>query len=111
MKLHSITLEGFRGIATSFMLPLGSKNLLLHGENGAAKTSIAKALELLLDPESDRDLLSQKNLFGNADRPSKRDSREKRQTRTQQHNSSSSMAWKKRFAGIQALKSLFHRGY
>lgn len=64
MKLQSIRLEGFRGIAAQFDLPVGCQNLLLHGENGAAKTSIARALELLLDPTPDRDLLSQKNLFG-----------------------------------------------
>lgn len=64
MKLHSITLEGFRGIAGRFELPVGCKNLLLHGENGSAKTSIARALELLFDPDADVDLLGQKNLFG-----------------------------------------------
>ncbi len=67
MKLHSITLEGFRGIAAPFTLPVGGRNLLLHGENGSAKTSIARALELLLDPTPDRDLLGQKNLFGTTD--------------------------------------------
>lgn len=62
-----MTIEGFRGIAEPLDLSLGSKNLLLHGENGAAKTSIARALELLLDPTPDRDLLNHKNIFGSAD--------------------------------------------
>jgi hypothetical protein len=67
MKLHKITLEGFRGIAGNFTLPVGCQNILLHGENGSAKTSIAHSLELLLDPTPDRDLLGQKNLFGTVD--------------------------------------------
>lgn len=64
MKLQSISMEGFRGIATSFALPVGCQNLLLHGENGAAKTTIAQALEMLVDPTPDLDLFSKKNLFG-----------------------------------------------
>jgi energy-coupling factor transporter ATP-binding protein EcfA2 len=67
MKLHSITLQDFRGIAGQFDLPVGCKNLLLHGENGSAKTSIARALELLLDPAADVNLLAHKNLFGTAE--------------------------------------------
>jgi len=64
MKLHELKMEGFRGISEEFTVSAGGKNLLMHGENGSCKSSVATALELLIDPRQDRDLLFHRNRFG-----------------------------------------------
>lgn len=66
MKLTKLRLKAFRGFSDEFELSLGGHNALIFGENGASKSSIAKALELLFDPRANRDLLAHKNLFGTA---------------------------------------------
>jgi hypothetical protein len=67
MKLTKLRLKAFRGFSDEFELPLGGHNALIFGENGASKSSIAKALELLFDPRANCNLLAHKNLFGTAD--------------------------------------------
>jgi hypothetical protein len=67
MKLTELRLKAFRGISDEFKVPIGGHNALIFGENGASKSSIARALELLFDPRPDSDLLAHKNLFGASD--------------------------------------------
>ncbi len=72
MKLTKLTVKAFRGIESEFTLPLASTkypnglNLLVFGENGAAKSSLARALELFFDTRPNRDLASHQNLFSAA---------------------------------------------
>jgi hypothetical protein len=63
MKLKTLHLKAFRGFSNDFELSIGGHNALIFGENGASKSSIAKALEILFDPSPDLDLLTYKNLF------------------------------------------------
>ena len=64
MRLSKLTLTAFRGFSEKFELPVGGYNLLVFGENGTSKSSIAKALELLFEPRIGADLLFHKNVFG-----------------------------------------------
>jgi len=68
VRITKLKLKAFRGFSTEFELPFDSaaKNLLVYGENGAAKSSVALALELLFDPNSGRTLDEHKNLFSSA---------------------------------------------
>lgn len=73
MRLTDLVVKAFRGIETDFTLPLDSstkhptgKNLLVFGENGSAKTSLARALEIFFETRPGRDLASQQNLFTTA---------------------------------------------
>lgn len=52
MRITNLKVKAFRGFPTEFKLPFDNsgKNLLVYGENGSAKSSIARALELLFDP-------------------------------------------------------------
>lgn len=65
MRLTKLTVTAFRGAAEKFPLAFDNagKNLLLYGENGSAKSSLSRALELLFDPDPSRNLIAHKNLF------------------------------------------------
>jgi energy-coupling factor transporter ATP-binding protein EcfA2 len=65
VRLTKLSVTAFRGIAEKFTLNFdnAAKNILLYGENGSAKSSLSYALELLFDPEPNRDLFSQRNRF------------------------------------------------
>lgn len=45
IKIKSFCIKGFRGIKERISLKLGSKSVLLFGENGAGKSSITDAFE------------------------------------------------------------------
>ena len=47
-KLESITLTNFRSVRGTVTIPLDAPVILIHGMNGAGKTSILSALELAL---------------------------------------------------------------
>lgn len=47
-RLASLAIENFRSIKGSITVPLDGQVVLLHGENGAGKTSVLSALELAL---------------------------------------------------------------
>jgi hypothetical protein len=64
MRLTKLTLKSFRGFSDKFELPLGRNNVLIYGENGSSKSSIARALELVFDPRPGCDLISHQHLFG-----------------------------------------------
>lgn len=70
MRITKVSLTAFRGVSSNLDLPFDKdgKNLLVYGENGSAKTSFARALELLFSPvaRSDQDILAHKNLFVDA---------------------------------------------
>jgi len=44
-KINSIVLKGFRGVKDQLILTLDSKSVLLYGDNGSGKSSIADAIE------------------------------------------------------------------
>ena len=48
MQLQSIAITDFRSIRGLIFLPLNAPMVLIHGQNGAGKTSILSALELAL---------------------------------------------------------------
>ena len=45
MSLKSIRLQWFRGAAESVTLDLGSKSMVIYGENGSGKSSFVDAIE------------------------------------------------------------------
>lgn len=47
-RLTSLTIQDFRSIRGSLQLPLDANVVLIHGENGAGKTSVLSAIELAL---------------------------------------------------------------
>nr|WP_258571363.1 AAA family ATPase [Flavimaribacter sediminis] len=51
--MHSIDLENFRSIRGHVHAPLDAKVVLVHGENGAGKTSLLSAIELALTGQID----------------------------------------------------------
>lgn len=67
MLLHDIEVTNFRSIKGRILAPLDAKIVLVHGENGAGKTSLLSAIELALtgrvlslqraDPTYERQLL------------------------------------------------------
>lgn len=65
MRITQLKLKAFRGYASEFTLSFDNagKNLLIYGENGAAKSSLSRALEMLLDPVATRSLAEHQNLF------------------------------------------------
>jgi energy-coupling factor transporter ATP-binding protein EcfA2 len=65
VRITNLKLKAFRGFSTEFDLPFDSsgKSLLVYGENGSAKSSLARALELLFDPNPARTLAEHQNLF------------------------------------------------
>lgn len=67
MRITSVRLKAFRGVSSALNLPFDrdGKNLLVYGENGAAKSSFARALEHLFNPKAcpDQDILGHRNLF------------------------------------------------
>lgn len=63
MKLANLSLESFRGISSQFELPVGSKNLLIYGDNGSSKSSLSRALELLFARRPRAILSEHKNFF------------------------------------------------
>ena len=68
MKITKITIEGFRAFNAPFVLDLGAgKNLLLHGENGAGKSSIYFALKRFFELRGD-DIAAHRNQFAPATR-------------------------------------------
>lgn len=70
MKITKISLQGFRAFDESFALDLeGGKNLLLHGENGAGKSSIYMALKRFFEERGD-DVAEHRNHFSPSARPS-----------------------------------------
>ncbi len=63
MKITKIILQGFRAFDAPFELDLGTgKNLLLHGENGAGKSSLYFALKRFFEERGD-DINSHRNRF------------------------------------------------
>jgi len=63
MRLTKLTLKSFRGISDKFELTVGGKNLPIFGENGASKSTISRALELLFDPRPTCTITSHQSLF------------------------------------------------
>lgn len=67
MRITEATLTAFRGVSSPLTLPFDrdGKNLLVYGENGAAKSSFARALEHLFNPKAypDQDIRAHVNLF------------------------------------------------
>jgi len=51
IKINSITIKGFRGIKESFELPLKGHSVLLYGDNGTGKSSVADGLEWFFNDE------------------------------------------------------------
>ncbi|MDR3048822.1 MAG: AAA family ATPase [Elusimicrobiota bacterium] len=47
IKINNLLISGIRGIQTSLNIPLNEKSILLYGENGSGKSSIADAIEWL----------------------------------------------------------------
>jgi exonuclease SbcC len=47
-RLHSVTITDFRSIRGNIIVPLDAPVVLIHGANGAGKTSILSAIELAL---------------------------------------------------------------
>jgi energy-coupling factor transporter ATP-binding protein EcfA2 len=71
MKITEITIQGFRAFDEPFELSLGDgKNLLLHGENGAGKSSLYMALRRFMEERGD-DISKHRNQFSTAVRASK----------------------------------------
>lgn len=66
-QLHSIDVENFRSIRGHVHAPLDAKVVLIHGENGAGKTSLLSAIQLALTGQVDSlrraDPLYQKQLL------------------------------------------------
>jgi exonuclease SbcC len=72
--LHSLDISNFRSIRGSVHAPLDAKVVLVHGENGAGKTSLLSAIELALtgrvlsleraDPDYAEQLLMRDTDFG-----------------------------------------------
>lgn len=52
-QLHSIDVENFRSIRGHIHAPLDAKVVLVHGENGAGKTSLLSAIQLALTGQVD----------------------------------------------------------
>jgi exonuclease SbcC len=48
MDLEAITISNFRSIRGSVTVPLDAPVVLIHGLNGAGKTSVLAAIELAL---------------------------------------------------------------
>lgn len=68
MRITKITIEGFRAFDAPFELDLGAgKNLLLHGENGAGKSSIYLALKRFFEQRGDN-IATHRNHFSPAAR-------------------------------------------
>ncbi len=44
-KIKSINISGIRGIKNPLLLNLNSKSILIFGENGSGKSSLADAIE------------------------------------------------------------------
>jgi len=63
MRITKLTLKAFRGISDKLELPIGGHNMLIYGENGSSKSSLARALELLFDPRDTCALEPHRNLF------------------------------------------------
>jgi len=67
MRITNVSLTAFRGISSTLDFPFDNagKSLLVYGENGSAKSSLARALEYLLNPNEfpDQGILAQRNLF------------------------------------------------
>ena len=51
IKINSITIRGFRGIKEPFELPLKGQSVLLYGDNGTGKSSVADGLEWFYNDE------------------------------------------------------------
>ncbi len=51
IKINSITIKGFRGIKESFEVPLKGRSVLVYGDNGTGKSSIADGLEWFFNDE------------------------------------------------------------
>jgi exonuclease SbcC len=48
VRLHKLNVTNFRSIRGTVSVPLGASTVLIHGENGAGKTSLLSAIELAL---------------------------------------------------------------
>ncbi len=71
MKITKITIQGFRAFDEPFLLDLkDGKNLLLHGENGAGKSSLYMALRRFMEERGD-DINRHRNQFSDASRTTK----------------------------------------
>jgi energy-coupling factor transporter ATP-binding protein EcfA2 len=63
VKITQISLQNFRAFDEPFVLDLdGGKNLLLHGENGAGKSSLYFALKRFFEERGDA-IINHRNLF------------------------------------------------
>lgn len=49
MRINKIEIQNFRAFYGNFEIELGSKNLLIYGENGSGKSSLFYALKLFLE--------------------------------------------------------------
>lgn len=68
--IESLTVKGFKGFRNEITIDFTSrgKNLVIYGENGSGKTSIMKALKVLLDSSVDKIKLEKyKNIFSSGD--------------------------------------------
>ena len=75
LLLKELDIANFRSIRGQIHVPLDAKVVLVHGENGAGKTSLLSAIELGLtggvqsllraDPNYSRQLLHRSTRFGN----------------------------------------------
>jgi hypothetical protein len=66
MRISKITLKDFRGFPGEYEFVLGEpgKNLLIHGENGAGKSSLFHALDQFLQASRTKvDITSYRNIF------------------------------------------------